>query len=103
MDISFTPNNLEHPSCQPANDTSSYYDCITTPTANADSNRQDSERSKLNRTTNYKVSPSIPDEAVIENLLNNKAVLIPIAIDGFGRFLPMFNATLYSTDHPHFN
>ena len=81
----------------PTNDTSNSYDCMTTLTANADSNLQDFERSKLNQTTNYKVSPPISGEAVIGNLLKNKAVLIPIAIDGFGRFRPIFNATPIST------
>ena len=116
MDISFTPNRSENPSHTfttigfdvtitkvpnpPSTNTPTSYNCISTLTANADANLQDYERSKLNRQTNHKASPSIPGEAVIGNLLNNKAVLIPIAIDGFGRLGPMFNATLFGTLPP---
>ena len=116
MDIAFTPNRSEHPSSTytsigfdititkvpnpPPIDSSTPNDCITKNTANADSNLQDYERSKLNRNTNYKTSPTISGEAVIGNLLNNNTILIPIAIDGFGRLGPMFRATLFGTTPP---
>jgi hypothetical protein len=116
MDISFTPNIPESPCSTftsvgfdltitkspppPKQDITSTVDCIHTLTANADTNLQDFERNKLNRKTNTAAEPSIPGDAVIGNLLNNQAVLIPLAIDGHGRLGPMFNAFLYGTPQP---
>jgi hypothetical protein len=76
-------------------------DILNTITANADNNLQRHERGKLGRMhkppTN--TSPFIHGDNVISDIYNKNMVLIPFAIDPHGRFGPMLQAFLTTTNH----
>jgi len=77
-------------------------DILNIITANADNNLQRHERSKLGRMhkppTN--TSPFIHGDTVIGELYHKNMVLIPFTIDPHGRFGPMLQAFLTTSNHP---
>jgi hypothetical protein len=115
FDISFNPNPTSHHCCPyttigadititgttppPKRQTSSE-DIFQTITANADHHLQMHERRKLGRTTKpaTPTTPPVHGDEVIGKLYNKNMVLIPITIDPFARFGPMFQSFLTSTE-----
>jgi hypothetical protein len=114
FDISFNPNPTSHHCCPyttigadititgttppPKRQTSE--DIIQTITANADHHLQMHERRKLGRTTKpaTPTTPPVHGDEVIDELYNKNMVLIPITIDPFACFGPMFQSFLTSTE-----
>ena len=114
FDISFNPNPTPHHCCPyitigadititgttppPKRQTSE--DIIQTITANADHHLQMHERRKLGRTTKpaTATTPPVHGDEVIGELYKKNMVLIPITIDPFARFGPMFQSFLTSTE-----
>ena len=79
-------------------------DILKTITANADNNLQRHERSKLGRAHKPATpsSPFIHGDSVIGEIYHKNMVLIPFTVDPHGRFGPMLQAFLTSTNHsPH--
>ena len=75
-------------------------DIIQTITANADHHLQMHERCKLGCTTKpaTATTPPVHGDKVIGKLYNKNMVLIPITIDPFACFGPMFQSFLTSTE-----
>jgi hypothetical protein len=114
FNISFNPNPTSHHCCPyttigtdititgttppPKRQTSE--DIIQTITANADHHLQMHERRKLGLTTKpaTPTTPPVHGDEVISKLYNTNIVLIPITIDPFARFGPMFQSFLTSTE-----
>jgi hypothetical protein len=114
FDISFNPNPTSHHCCPyttigadisitgttppPKRRTSE--DIIQTITANADHHLQMHEQRKLGRTTKpaTPTTPPVHGDEVIDELYNKNMVLIPITIDPFACFGPMFQSFLTSTE-----
>jgi hypothetical protein len=74
-------------------------DVITMLTANADSHLQKYEKKKIRRKNKTdKITGTITTgDTIIGDLLDRNMILIPIAIDPFGRFGPILQAFLYNT------
>ena len=68
-------------------------------TANADSHLQKYEKKKIRRKNKTdKITGTITTgDTIIGDLLDRNMILIPIAIDPFGRFGPILQAFLYNT------
>ena len=118
MDPSFTPNKSEHPSSMfttigfdvtitkvpdpPTTDISTPYDCITTLTANADSNLQDFKRSKLNHTTTTKSHPQFPAKQSLGTSSTTKQYLSPSLLTDSEEWDQCSTQHYLAQDHPHF-
>jgi hypothetical protein len=74
-------------------------DVITMLTANADSHLQKYKKKKIGREnkTNKITGTTTTGDTVIGDLLERNMILIPIAIDPFGRFGPILQTFLYDT------
>jgi len=77
-------------------------DILNIITANADNNLQRHERGKIGRMHKQpsNTSPFIHGDTVIGELYQKNMVLIPFTIDPHGRFGPMLQAFLTTTNHP---
>ena len=114
FDISFNPNPTSHHCCPyttigadititgttPPLKRQTSEDIIQSITANADHHLQMHERRKLGRITKpaTPTTPPVHGDKVIGELYNKNMVLIPITIDPFACFGPMFQSFLTSTE-----